>query len=171
MARSEKHEKNLAKVQSMLDDTYEGKLQVGMHTPENVHANRKEGDVWTDSDGKQWEQKNGYRQSVSNMPSVGLFPHQCKDCKKNCDVDKRDKATFLRMDRCYYCQLNFEVDLQAKGKWQEWVMKQEEKRWEAWLKEYNLETKEMKDKNPFDEKVANALSNGNVDMQIKKSNL
>ena len=71
----------------------------------------------------------------------------------------------------YYCQLNFEVDLKAKGKWEEWVMKQEEKRWEAWLKEYNLETKELNEKNPFDKKLSNALSNGNVDMQIKKSNL
>ena len=167
MARSEKHEKNLAKVQSMLDDTYEGKLQVGQYNP--TEEVRKVGDIWTDSDGYEWEQKEGYRLKKSNTPSVGMFPHKCKDCGTNCDSDKRSKATFLRMDRCYYCQLNFEVDLKAKGKWDEWVMKQEEKRWEAWLKEYNLETKEMKDKNPFDERIANAMSNGNVEMTIKKN--
>ena len=168
MARTEKHEKNLAKVQSMLDGNYGGKIQVGYST---VEPTRQVGDKWTDSEGYEWEQKDGYKLKKSNTPAVGMFPHKCKDCGTNCDTDKRNKATFLRMDRCYYCQLNFEVDLKAKGKWQEWVMEQEEKRWESWLKEYDLETKEMNEKNPFDEKVANAMSNGNIDMQIKKSNL
>tara|TARA_Y100001963_G_scaffold136919_1_gene200041 strand:+ start:315 stop:836 length:522 start_codon:yes stop_codon:yes gene_type:complete len=172
MARSSKHEKNLAKVQSMIDGTYGGKIQVGA-IPENIHANRKVGDRWVDSDGKEWEQKDGYRVSVRKTPSVGIFPHTCKDCGENCDVDKRNKATFLRMERCYYCQLNFEVDLKAKGKWEEWVMEQEEKRWEGFLKERGIELEEIQAKNPYDETVANALANGNVDttMKINKSKL
>ena len=168
MARSQRHEKNLQKVQDMLDGKGTGKIVSGYST---VEEHRKVGDKWTDSDGYEWEQRNGYRIKLSNTPAVGMFPHKCKDCGTNCDADKRDKATFLRMDRCYYCQLNFEVDLQAKGKWEEWVMKQEEKRWESWLKEYNLETKEMEEKNPFDKSVANAMANDNVEMTFKKNKL
>ena len=37
-----KHSKNLSKVQSMVDGTYGGKIQVGA-IPEDVHANRKVG--------------------------------------------------------------------------------------------------------------------------------
>ena len=166
MARSKRHEKNLSEVQDMLDGTYGGKIQSGYTHVEPI---RKVGDIWTDSDGVKWEQKEGYRSKVSVMPEVGIFPHKCSDCDDNCDNDKRNKATFIRMGRCYYCQLNFEVDLKAKGKWEEWVMEQEEKRWSSWLKEYNLETKEMKDKNPFDKRVANALANGNVEMTVKKN--
>jgi hypothetical protein len=169
MARSEKHEKNLQKVQDMLDGNQTGKLQVGMHTPENVHEGRKVGDVWEDSDGVKWEQKEGYRSKVSVMPEVGIFPHKCSDCGDNCDSDKRNKATFLRMGRCYYCQLNFEVDLKAKGKWEEWVMEQEAKRWEGFLKEQGLELDELRGKIAFDKRVANALANGNVEMTIKKN--
>ena len=55
-----KQSKNLAKVQSMLDGTYGGKIQSGF-VPDNVHAGRKIGEKWTDSDGVEWEQKNGYK--------------------------------------------------------------------------------------------------------------
>ena len=42
MARTEKHEKNLARVQSMLDDTYEGKIQVGDIAVCNVNPLRRQ---------------------------------------------------------------------------------------------------------------------------------
>ena len=53
-----KLEKNLTKVQSMLDGTYGGKIQSGY---EAKKIDRKVGDIWNDSDGDQWEQMNGYR--------------------------------------------------------------------------------------------------------------
>ena len=30
----------------------------------------------------EWEQKEGYKLKTLVMPSVGMFNHQCKDCKK-----------------------------------------------------------------------------------------
>ena len=80
--------KNLRKVQDMLDGNYKNKIQVGYSKTDEV---RKVGDKWTDSDGVEWEQKEGYRSKVSRI-SVGMFPHQCKDCKTNCDTNKLDKA-------------------------------------------------------------------------------
>ena len=65
-----KQSKNLAKVQSMLDGTYGGKIQSG-YSPTEEH--RKVGDKWTDSDGNKWEQKEGYRYKIPSMPSVGMF--------------------------------------------------------------------------------------------------
>ena len=64
------------------------------------------------------------------------------------------------MQRCYYCQIDFEADLKAKNKWEDWVKEMEEKRWETILKEYESEMKLMEDSDsPFDTKVANALAN------------
>ena len=74
--------KNLQKVSDMLDGSYKGKIQVGQYNP--TEERHKVGDVWTDSDGKTWEQKEGYRSSVKRTPDIGLFPYQCTDCKKNC---------------------------------------------------------------------------------------
>ena len=169
MARSKKYEKNLSKVQDMLDGNYNNKIQVGMHTPENIHANRKVGDTWTDSDGKMWEQKEGYRSSIKNTPDVGLFSKVCKDCDKNCDNTKMDKDTHIRMGRCYYCQIDFEVDLKSKGKWEEWVMDQETQRWEAVLKEMADLEKQNSENNPYDKSLANALANSEVKVTIKKN--
>ena len=172
---AKKISKNLQKVQDMLDGNRTGKLVVGMHTPENIHANRKVGDKWTDSEGDQWEQMNGYRAKINKLPSVGLFSKQCKDCKKNCSVEKKHLDTWKRMERCYYCQLNFEVMLKSKkighkgNKWNFWVKLQELKRWTIVDKEIEhwvLENSEVKWN---DKKFLNALANNNVEMSVKKN--
>ena len=88
----------------------DSKVQVGYHKYEQK---RKIGERWTDSDGKEWIQHKGYRKSVSKLPDVGIFRYQCKECKKNC-VERRDIDTFKRMDRCFVCQINFEVFLKSR---------------------------------------------------------
>ena len=175
MARSEKLEKNLSKVQDMLDGKGTGKIQVGQYSP--TEEVRKVGDKWTDSDGYRWEQKQGFRVKLSNTPAVGLFNHQCKECKKNCSPKMAkgwDRDTFKADGRCYHCQMNFELDL----KFDSWL------RWFAYrrLKDFlNMEslekdleqqveaiTEERKQK-IFDKSVANAMANDNVEMTIKKN--
>ena len=86
-----KESKNLAKVQSMLDGTYGGKIQSGYST---VEETRKVGDKWTDSDGYEWEQKNGFQVKSGNAPAVGLFSKQFPDCKTICSLDKRHLKSF-----------------------------------------------------------------------------
>ena len=170
-----KQSKNLAKVQSMLDGTYGGKIQSG-YTPTEEH--RKVGDKWTDSDGYHWEQKEGFRvKSGGSMPARGMFNHQCKDCGKNCSPKTAkpwDRDTWKADGRCYHCQMNYELDLkfESKLRWYAYRrlkdlrnMESLEKDMIQWIDEM---TKEKK-KNPFDEKVANALANGEVDMSIKKN--
>ena len=165
--------KNLAKVQSMLDGTYGGKIQSGYSPTEEI---RKVGDKWTDSEGYEWEQKEGFRVKNSVMPAVGMFNHQCKVCKKNCSPKMAkpwDRDCWKADGRCYHCQMNYEIDLKSKPiKWFAYRrlkdlrnMESLEKDMIQWIDEM---TKEKK-KNPFDEKVANALANGEVDMSIKKN--
>ena len=79
---AKKLSKNLQKVQDMVDGTYGGKIQSGFIS-DNVHANRKVGERWFDSDGKEWEQKEGYRSSVKTLPDAGLGDTcSMEDCKK-----------------------------------------------------------------------------------------
>ena len=168
-----KDSKNLAKVQSMLDGTYGGKTQVGYSEVEQV---RKIGDTWTDSEGYEWEQKDGYQVKKATMPAVGMFNHQCKDCKKNCSPKMAkpwDRDVWKADGRCYHCQMNFELDLEfdSKLRWFAYRRLKDLKNMEAlekdmiqWVEEI---TKQRK-KKPFDEKVANALANGDVEMSINK---
>ena len=167
-----KQSKNLAKVQSMLDGTYSGKIQSGYST---VEEHRNVGDKWTDSEGYEWEQKEGFRVKLSNTPAVGMFNHQCKDCGKNCSPKMAkpwDRDCWKADGRCYYCQLDYEVDLKVKPiRWFAYRrlkdlqnMESIEKDMEQWVEEFTR----MKKENPFDETIANALANGEVDMQLNK---
>ena len=179
MARNKKYEKNLEKLQSYLDGTHQGKIQSGF-IPEDVHEGRKVGDIWTDSDGVEWEQKKGYRSKVSKMGNVGIFDKQCKDCDKPC-TKSFDVDTYNRMSRCYKCQVQFEEDLKWNkenrigkrgNKWQFWVKLQELKRWDAIDKEveqFMMNRFEENKKNPFDKSVVNAMANANISMEIKKN--
>ena len=165
-----KHSKNLAKVQDMLDGTYGGKIQVGY--TEEVEPTRKVGDIWTDSDGKKWEQKNGFRVNHTKLASTGIA-EQCSDCEKF--VSKKwDKDTHKADGRCYHCQLNYEMDLEfdSKLRWFAYRrlkdlinMKSIERDMVQWIDEVDKERQQ----NPFDMKVANALANSNVEMTINKN--
>ena len=138
-----KESKNLAKVQSMLDGTYGGKIQVGQYNP--TEETRQVGDKWTDSEGYEWEQKEGYRSKVSRMASAGLGDTcSMEDCKKLI-IKKWDKDTYKADGRCYHCQLNYELDLKFDS-WLRWFayrrlkdfknMKAIEKEMEQWVDEF-----------------------------------
>ena len=161
--------KNLQKVQDMLDGNYKTKIQSGYT---HYEKQRKVGDKWTDSDGVEWEQKKGYKMKISKLASRGIFDAHCKTCEKGI-LKAWDKDTHKADGRCYHCQLNFEVDLQIESKirWfayrrlKDFInMESLEKDMEQWIDEMERNRKE----NPFDEKVANALANGEVDMQLNK---
>ena len=175
---AKRNSKNLSRVQSMLDGTYKTKIVVGDARVGRDDKQRKIGDRWTDSDGKEWEQKDGYIASVSKLPGVGIFGKVCKDCKTPC-TKQRDKDTWVRMERCFYCQMHFEEDLKCmkigkKGlrKWDFWVRLQQLNNMDAiedemiqWIEEQDKINKE----NPFDESIANAMSNANISMEIKNN--
>ena len=170
-----KQSKNLAKVQSMLDGTYGGKIQSGYTPTDEV---RQVGDKWTDSEGYEWEQKEGFRvKSGGNMIARGMFNHQCKDCGKNCSPKTGkpwDRDTFKADGRCYHCQMNYEMDL-SFDKPIRWFayrrlkdlrnMESLEKDMIQWVDEIT----KQRQQNPFDKTVANALANGEVEMSIKKN--
>ena len=88
-----KQSKNLQKVQDMLDGKGTGKIQVGYSTAKETH---KVGDRWFDSDGREWEQKNGYRTNVTKLANKGVA-NQCSDC--NTYIAKPwDKDIFYGID-------------------------------------------------------------------------
>ena len=167
---AKKHSKNLQKVQDMLDGKSTRKIQSGYMPTEETH---KVGDRWFDSDGKEWEQKNGYRSNITKLANRGIVDHRCSDCEKYI-VKPWDKEIFKFNDRCYYCQINFEAELKGTGKFDEWKEAQNKRIKEEYIKKFEEENEELvkeiaKLENPFDTKVANALANGNVEMTINKN--
>jgi len=146
---------NIEKIQKMVKGIYNRPIQVGYVSK----TLRKEGEEWEDHNGRKWKIEDGQRKQINKVPPRGI--DKCSDCKKLILKDI-DQDTYNRMNRCYHCQINFEVDLKAEGKWEDWVKEMEEKRWEAILKEYESEMELYKDSDPFDKSVANALSDENI---------
>ena len=160
--------KNMQRVKDMLDGTYGRKIVIGDHSVGRGVKDRKIGDVWTDSEGTKWEQKNGYKMKVSTLKR-GIAA-ECKDCGKYC-TNRRDKNVHKKMDRCFSCQLTFEQKLNLYPiKLWAWMRYMELSRMDSIDKEMEqavFDNHEQNKKNPFDEKIANALANAEVDKTFK----
>ena len=148
--------KNIEKVKKLIAGVGgKGGIRVG-YTPTSISM-RKEGEEWTEANGRSWKIENGKRKQITKVPSRGF--DKCKDCEKLI-LKTIDQDTYNRMRRCYHCQIDFEVDLKSEGKWEDWVKEQEEKRWEAVLAEYESEMNDIKEADgAFDKTVANAIAN------------
>ena len=148
--------KNIEKVKKLIAGVG-GKRTPGVGYTGKTIQMRKEGEIWEESTGRKFTKVDGKRQQITKIPPKGF--DKCDDCEKLV-LKTIDQQTFDRMGRCYYCQIDFEVDLKANGKWKEWVEEMEKKRWEAVLAEYESEMVERDDANsPFDETIANAIGN------------
>ena len=161
--------KNIKKIQSMLTGDYKANVQVGVGSVGTSHMdNRKEGERWTDLEGKEWEKKNGIIKSVTKTPDVGIFSKVCKTCGRNCSRLIKTQPhfdTWKRFERCFYCQIDYETLLKSKtigkngNKWQFWVKLQMLKRWETIDQEIQHLVFENSNNKINDKALLNALAN------------
>ena len=146
---------NIEKIQKMVKGIYNRPIQKGYEG--KTVQQRKEGEEWTDARGRSWKIEDGKRKQITKIPPRGF--DKCNDCEKLI-LKTIDQDTYNRMGRCYYCQIDFEVDLKRQGKWEDWVKEMETKRWEAVLAEYESEMNlQDSGKGAFDKTVANAIAN------------
>jgi hypothetical protein len=148
--------KNIEKVKKLIAGVGgKGGIRVG-YTPKSVSM-RKEGEEWTEANGRSWKMENGKRKQITKVPPKGF--DKCDDCEKLI-LKTIDQQTYNRFKKCKYCQIDFEMKLKKEDKWEDWVKEMEKQRWEAVLAEYESEMKEIKEADgPFDKTVANALAN------------
>ena len=162
--------KNIQRLKNIVDGNYERKIQVGPGDQE-VEPDRKEGDRWFDSDGKEWEQKRGFRQSVSHLPSKGIADN-CSDCNTFI-IKPWDKDIYRKNGRCYYCQIDFEAKLKSYPiKYHAWRRLKDLKNMEDIeqdLIQWIDEQEKLRKINLLDKSVVNAIANENVAMSIKKN--
>jgi len=150
---------NIEKIQKMAKGIYNRSVQIG-YEGKSVDE-RKEGETWVDHNNRTWVKENGKRKQITKIPPRGF--DKCSDCEKLI-LKTLDQQTYDRFRKCRVCQMEFEANLHREGEWNEWVTKMEEKRWEAFLSDYEEEMK-LLEKNKtlrFDKTVANALANNEM---------
>lgn len=80
---------------------------------------REVGERWTDSDGKEWEQKEGFKIAVTQMDDVRSFLQKLNTCRsEDCKTDtysSADKKLIRRTGLCIVCLAKFERKLQEDG--------------------------------------------------------
>jgi hypothetical protein len=88
---------------------YEGEKE----TKKNV------GEVWTDKDGKEWEQKEGYRTNVTKMDDVRAYLDKLSNCSKDdcktIQYSNADKKLIRKTGMCTTCLAKFEQVLKDDG--------------------------------------------------------
>ena len=80
---------------------------------------REVGEKWTDSDGKEWEQKEGYKTNVSQMDEVRQYLDKLNNCQsEKCNTIKysnADKKVIRKTGMCVTCLRQFEQRLKDDG--------------------------------------------------------
>jgi len=85
------------------------------------NTKRKVGERWVDSDGKEWEQKDGFKSSVNKMDDVREYLKKLTTChSEDCKTDTyayADKKMISRTGYCVVCMRKLEQELVTDGTW------------------------------------------------------
>ena len=106
---------------------YEKNTQIGFSDIKEAEVKRKVGDIWSDSDGNVWEQKDFGKVKSSKMSNVmsELRKHienmnQCKadDCDVSGKFSKSDKTLISKTGYCAGCLAKRELIIKQDGLWE-----------------------------------------------------
>lgn len=115
MSRNEQALKDVRRKINEVTTKYASKVVVSQHTPE-TRPTLKEGEEWTDSDGKTWTRKNGTIRSVSKMGNNKANPWWCPKCGKG--MSSKIDGRFHRIrGTCHECVLKREHQIRLDGRW------------------------------------------------------
>lgn len=82
---------------------------------------REVGERWIDADGKEWEQRDGFKSSVNKMDDVREYLKKLTTChSEDCKTDKyvyADKKMISRTGYCVTCMRKLEQVLREDGTW------------------------------------------------------
>ena len=92
---------------------YAERVVVSMHNPKHHTSGRKEGETWVDSDGKKWEMKNGFPQSISKLQSAKT-PWFCPQCQHPLNSNLHLKM-FRKKGKCHRCVVEDETQMRMDG--------------------------------------------------------
>jgi hypothetical protein len=84
-----------------------------------AETKREVGEIWTDKEGKEWEQKEGYKISVSQMDEVRQYLDKLNNCQsEKCDTiqySNADKKIIRKTGLCVTCLRKLEQELKHDG--------------------------------------------------------
>jgi hypothetical protein len=135
---------NIQDVKKLLAGEHDNqnRIQVGYvgETLEDTEI-RKVGDKWFDSDGNEWEQKNGYTVKLGKewQQELHSYLKSFPNCRKEtctCNMSKRLDEKMRRIHgMCFDCVIDMEHTIRLEGKWDEYERQKLKENALAWLTE------------------------------------
>lgn len=116
-------EKKILETRQMIDgylNRWSSAVQISM-SPREPEIQRTEGEVWFDYNGKKWTRKNGINQTVTHSAHA-VMPWWCPKCSKPMN-NRFDRKFYYIRGWCYNCNIDYEGDLRAEGKFEAYEKK------------------------------------------------
>ncbi len=110
---------------------WDQRIVVATTDVKSVHADRKEGEVWTDNNGKKWTRKNGLVQSISKTSQFRV-PLWCPKCQKTMK-HKFDTKMWNMHGFCYDCVIKWHTQMKLDGTFDEYERKFMQRNEKAYL--------------------------------------
>jgi len=134
------------KVQGKIDGffkNYTDKKIFSMHVKDSDKAPVKHeiGETWTDKDGKEWVQKDGYRMRIDAVLGASKLTC-CPDCKKF-PKSRADKKMMRIHNMCLDCVAEFETQIKIAGKWKEYERNKIKENIRSYIKDAEQQTAEF----------------------------
>jgi hypothetical protein len=120
----EEKNKHIHKSRQLVIDTVFGRTDDNQTTfgyEKEADKKREIGEKWVDSDGVQWEQKDGFRTNLTKMDEVREFLQKISRCSspecKTVKYSTADKKAILKTTMCLDCLSKVETKLRVDGTW------------------------------------------------------
>ena len=144
---------NIKAIKQMLDGSHRTQSKTTVGYQKEADKPREIGERWIDENGKEWEQKDGYKISVNKFLDTVAemrMPSNCPKCNK--EMSHRFDKKFWNLEgHCFDCQIEFEHNLRIDGKYEEYEKNRMLQNALAWLRDAEKEAKEIIDsfRNPM----------------------
>ena len=137
-------EKDLQRARNLITGQYGASTQtvVGYRKIEEEH---KEGDVWTESDGKTWTMEDGLKVSVSKLQKardLAMIPLSCPKCGKPMNT-RLDKKMFPIHGICFECVTKMEDSLRRAGLYKQYEQEMMKGNIEGFARELRERVKDL----------------------------
>lgn len=144
--------RNIEAIRKMLDGSHRMQTKKSIAVTEGFEnsnlRSREVGEIWTDENGVEWEQRSGFKikkgklDEIRSLLAERSMPLNCPEC--NQPMTKRlDKKFWSLEKRCFDCQIAFEHNLRIEGKYEQYEKDRILKNAEAWLKDAEQEAIEL----------------------------
>jgi len=120
----EEKNKHIHKSRKLIIDTVFGRTDDNQNVfgyEKEAEKKREVGEKWVDGDGKEWEQKEGFKINTTKMDEVREFLKKVTTCSgENCKTiqySNADKKLIAKTGLCATCLAKKETPLRADGTW------------------------------------------------------